>query len=118
MLNLVLDRYMARGEEHTKMKIDLSLQIDAKQEEEAQVDGQEEENDIEEEVARTQDKEELIDATAGEIEDDASVAAISLQENNKTREVQSSLLAHTKTHQHINVTFFLTNLSLSVSCFC
>lgn len=70
------------------MEFGLSLQMDVKQEEvAAKVDMQEEKTEEEEELMITfmQDT----DTTAGEIEDDAPVGEISLQdENNNAREVK------------------------------
>lgn len=83
---------MGRGKEPQKMEIDLSLNIDVDNENEgeataaAKVDDRVKE-DEKEEIAQTQDKEEVPEATAGEIEDDASVVEISLQDNTKAREV-------------------------------
>ncbi|CAJ1935935.1 unnamed protein product [Sphenostylis stenocarpa] len=80
---------MGRGpEKHTNMEIDLSLKIDSDHEQNAQVDVQVKDSD-EEEMAQIPDnnKEEVPEATAGEIEDDASVVETSLQDNTKTKEL-------------------------------
>lgn len=77
---------MGRGEEPIKMEIDLSLNIDA---DEHMFKDEEVKEYGEEEMARKQDKEEVPEATAGEIEDDSSVVEISMQETTKTREVQT-----------------------------
>lgn len=62
-------------EKEREMEIDLSLNIDAKEEEE-------------EEEPVLHDTEEAAEATAGEVDDDASVVeAVSLQQNMKTEEV-------------------------------
>ncbi|XP_061373183.1 probable WRKY transcription factor 9 [Gastrolobium bilobum] len=81
---------MGREEKPTKMEIDLSLKIDSddeQKEEAAKVDERMKEDDDKEEMARIPDKEEVPEATAGEIEDDASVVEISMQDNTKTREL-------------------------------
>ncbi|XP_004504739.1 WRKY transcription factor 72A isoform X2 [Cicer arietinum] len=72
---------MDRGKEHKKMEVDLSLKIDSNDEqevEEAKVDH--------EHVMKEDDKEEVHETTAGEIEDDASIIQFSLQDNTKTKE--------------------------------
>ncbi|RDX91128.1 putative WRKY transcription factor 9, partial [Mucuna pruriens] len=87
---------MGRGREKpSKMEIDLSLKIDTDdeqiEEEEEKQEAKEDEpvkEDDEEEMAQIPDnKEEVPEATAGEIEDDASVIETSLQDNTKTKEL-------------------------------
>ncbi|KAK7363224.1 hypothetical protein VNO77_05357 [Canavalia gladiata] len=83
---------MGRGEEHTKMEIDLSLKIDStddeQKEEAAKVDERVKEDDEEEMTQILPDnKEEVREATSGEIEDDASEVETSLQDNTKTKEL-------------------------------
>ncbi|CAL0324507.1 unnamed protein product [Lupinus luteus] len=82
---------MDKAEEKlTNMEIDLSLKIDPDQhneEEEAKIDEKVKE-DRDEEMTRNENKEELHEATAGEIEDDdVSIVEVSLQDNTKTREL-------------------------------
>ncbi|XP_019447564.1 PREDICTED: probable WRKY transcription factor 9 isoform X2 [Lupinus angustifolius] len=79
-------------EEFTKMEIDLSLKIDPdehneEEEEEAKVDERVEENDEVQEIARKENNEYVPEAIGGEIEDDASVVELSLQDNTKTKEL-------------------------------
>uniref|UniRef100_A0A0R0JZK7 WRKY domain-containing protein n=1 Tax=Glycine max TaxID=3847 RepID=A0A0R0JZK7_SOYBN len=75
-------------EKPTKMEIDLSLKIDTDDEHKEEEDERVKE-DEEQEMAQIQDnnKEEIPEATAGEIEDDASVIETSLQDNTKTKEL-------------------------------
>ncbi|XP_019462777.1 PREDICTED: probable WRKY transcription factor 9 isoform X2 [Lupinus angustifolius] len=81
---------MDKAEEKlTKMEIDLSLEIDPDQhnEEESKIDEKVKE-DRDEEMIRKDNKEELPEATAGEIEDDdVSIVEVSLQDNTKAREL-------------------------------
>lgn len=88
---------MGRGREKpSKIDIDLSLKIDTDDDDDEQIEEAAEDakvdervkEDDEEEMAQIPDnKEEVPEATAGEIEDDSSVIEISLQENTKTKEV-------------------------------
>ncbi|KAL2343748.1 hypothetical protein Fmac_005033 [Flemingia macrophylla] len=81
---------MGRGREKpSRMEIDLSLKIDTDDEQKQDVDESVKEDEEEEKTAQTQDnnKEEVPEATAGEIEDDASVIETSLQDNTKTKEL-------------------------------
>lgn len=88
-------------EKPSKMEIDLSLKIDTDDEHKEEEDERVKE-DEEQEMAQIQDnnKEEIPEATAGEIEDDASVIETSLQDNTKTKEV---------------IIFFIINMSRSKS---
>jgi len=71
---------MGREEESKKMEIDLSLKIDSD-------DDREEELDHDQLVKEDDEKEEVHEATAGEIEDDASVIQLSLQDDTKIKQV-------------------------------
>ncbi|KAL5174995.1 putative WRKY transcription factor 9 [Glycine soja] len=76
-------------EKPSKMEIDLSLKIDTDDEHNEEVDERVKE-DNEEEMAQTPDNNkelEVHEATAGEIEDDASVVETSLQDNTKAKEL-------------------------------
>lgn len=76
-------------EKPSKMEIDLSLKIDTDDEHNEEVDERVKE-DNEEEMAQTPDNNkelEVHEATAGEIEDDASVVETSLQDNTKAKAV-------------------------------
>jgi len=107
---------MGRGQNPTKMEIDLSLKIDTDDEQKAQVDAQVKEYN-QEEMAQIPDnnKEELPEATAGEIEDDASVVETSLQDNTKTKEVYTCIFIINNQIQKHNLflilyLFYLLNL--------
>ncbi|TKY59565.1 WRKY transcription factor 9 [Spatholobus suberectus] len=88
---------MGRGREKpTEMEIDLSLKIDTDDEqieeedeeaEAAKVDERVKENEEEEMAQIPDNKEEVPEATAGEIEDDTSVIETFLQDNTKTKEL-------------------------------
>jgi len=80
---------MGRAQNPTNMEIDLSLKIDADDEQKPEVDEQIKECNEDEEMAQILDhnKEEVPEAAAGEIEDDASVVQTSLQDNTKSKEV-------------------------------
>lgn len=95
---------MDRGKEHKKMEVDLSLKIDSNDEqevEEAKVDH--------EHVMKEDDKEEVHETTAGEIEDDASIIQFSLQDNTKTKEVYHFSLSI--------IIFFIVKLMLVILSF-
>ncbi|XP_027917344.1 probable WRKY transcription factor 9 [Vigna unguiculata] len=80
---------MGRAQNPTNMEIDLSLKIDADDEQKPEVDEQIKECNEDEEMAQILDhnKEEVPEAAAGEIEDDASVVQTSLQDNTKSKEL-------------------------------
>ncbi|ESW31023.1 hypothetical protein PHAVU_002G202500 [Phaseolus vulgaris] len=80
---------MGRVQNPTKMEIDLSLKIDTDDEQKAQADEQLKEYNQEEmaQIPDNNNKEEVPETTAGEIEDDASVVETSLQDNTKTKEL-------------------------------
>ncbi|PNY02583.1 WRKY family transcription factor, partial [Trifolium pratense] len=62
------------------MEINLSLKIDSDDDEQG------EEVEDHDQVKEDDEKEEVHEATAGEIEDDSSVIQLSLQDNTKTKE--------------------------------
>ncbi|GAU24163.1 hypothetical protein TSUD_83980 [Trifolium subterraneum] len=70
-------------EESKKMEIDLSLKIDSDDDDE-QVEEIEDHDQVKED-----EKEEVHEATPGEIEDDSSVIQLSLQDNTKTKELSA-----------------------------
>lgn len=83
---------MGRSQNPTNMEIDLSLKIDADDdddEQKPQVDEQVKEYNHQQKMPQILDhnKEEVPEAAAGEIEDDASVVQTSFQDNSKTKEV-------------------------------
>ncbi|MCH91895.1 WRKY family transcription factor [Trifolium medium] len=71
---------MGREEESKKMEINLSLKIDSDDDEQ----GEEVEDH---DQVKEDEKEEVHEATAGEIEDDSSLIQLSLQDNTKTKEI-------------------------------
>ncbi|KAG2409884.1 WRKY transcription factor 9 WRKY DNA-binding protein [Vigna angularis] len=80
---------MGRSQNPTNMEIDLSLKIDADDEQKPQLDEQVKEYNHEQKMPQILDhnKEEVPEAAAGEIEDDASVVQTSFQDNTKTKEL-------------------------------
>ncbi|KAK7400249.1 hypothetical protein VNO78_11451 [Psophocarpus tetragonolobus] len=80
---------LAGREKPTKMDIDLSLKIDTTDDEPKEEIEERVKDDEEKEMAQIPDnnKEEVPEATAGEIEDDTSVIETSLQDNTKTKEL-------------------------------
>ncbi|CAJ2678005.1 unnamed protein product [Trifolium pratense] len=74
---------MGREEESKNMEINLSLKIDSDDDEQG------EEVEDHDQVKADDEKEEVHEATAGEIEDDSSVIQLSLQDNTKTKELSA-----------------------------
>ncbi|KAK2437467.1 WRKY transcription factor [Trifolium repens] len=78
---------MGREEEESKkMEINLSLKIDSDDDEQGEEVEKIEDHD---QVKEDENKEEVHEATAGEIEDDSSVIQPSLQDNSKTKELSA-----------------------------
>jgi len=103
---------MGRVQNPTKMEIDLSLKIDTDDEQKAQADEQLKEYNQEEmaQIPDNNNKEEVPETTAGEIEDDASVVETSLQDNTKTKEVLVFSLSTTRSKIITSFLYLSTSL--------